>query len=111
MLPITQLYPNLDFANKQLTEVPDTKDFVDFQENAIPTMIHLVGRNFQDADRASSIGRPFGAWISGDLDLTQGRCKSVSASIEILLPMAAAVIGITAIGAVFRLTEVGSSWT
>lgn len=78
---------------------------------AIPTVIHLVGRHFQDADRASSIDRPFGAWISGDFDLTQGRRKSVSASIEILLPMAAAVIGITAIGVVFRLTEVASSWT
>jgi hypothetical protein len=49
-------------------------------------------------------------WISGDFDMRQGRRKSVSASIEFLLPMAAAVIGITAIGIVFRLTEAGSSW-
>jgi hypothetical protein len=77
---------------------------------AIPTVLHFVGRRFQAADRASSIGRPFRTWLAGDFDMRQGRRKSVSASIEILLPMAAAVIGITAIGIVFRLTEVGSSW-
>lgn len=77
---------------------------------AIPTVIHLVGRRYQAADRAGSTGRPFRTWISGYFDMRQGRRKSVSASIEILLPMAAAAIGITAIGVVFRLTEAGSSW-
>jgi hypothetical protein len=77
---------------------------------AIPTVLYFVGRRFQAADRASSIGRPFSAWIARDFDMRQGRRKSVSASMEILLPMAAAVIGITAIGIVFRLTEAGSSW-
>ena len=77
---------------------------------AIPTVIHFVGRRYQAEDPAGSISRPFGTWISGDFDMRQGRRKSVSASIEILLPMAAAVIGITAIGIVFRLTEAGSSW-
>jgi hypothetical protein len=76
---------------------------------AIPTVLHFVGRRFR-ADRARNIGRPFSTWIAGDFDMRQGRRKSVSASMEILLPMAAAVIGITAIGIVFRLTEVGSSW-
>lgn len=77
---------------------------------AIPTVLHFVGRTFRAADRASGIGRSFSAWIAGDFDMRQGRRTSVSASVEILLPMAAAVIGITAIGIVFRLTEVGSSW-
>lgn len=76
---------------------------------AIPTVLHFVGRMFQ-ADRASNIRRPFSTWIAGNFDMRQGRRKSVSASMEILLPMAAAVIGITAIGIVFRLTEAGSSW-
>ena len=40
--------------------------------------------------------------------MMQGRRKGLSASVEILLPMAAAVIGITAIGIVFRLTEIGN---
>jgi hypothetical protein len=77
---------------------------------AIPTVLHFVGRRSQAADRANSVGTPFRVWISGDFDMRQGRRKSVSASMEILLPMAAAVIGITAIGIVFGLTEVGSSW-
>jgi len=81
-----------------------------FMVIAIPTVMHFVGRRLQAADRASSVGSPFRAWISGDFDMSQGRRKSVSAAVEILLPMAAAVIGITAIGIVFRLTEVGSSW-
>ena len=41
--------------------------------------------------------------MSGYFDMRQGRRKSVSASIEILLPMAAAVIGI-----VLRLTKISS---
>ena len=77
---------------------------------AIPTLLHFVGQRFQSTDRKSGIGRPFGKWIAGGFDMRQGRRTSVSASMEILLPMAAAVIGITAIGIVFRLTEVGSSW-
>lgn len=74
---------------------------------AIPTMIHLVG---QTADRTSSVGRPFGAWLCGYFDISQGRRKSTSATVEILLPMAAAAVGITAIGIVFRITEAGSTW-
>jgi hypothetical protein len=68
---------------------------------AIPTAIHHTGR-LGGAGRIS----PFRAWISGDFDMRQGRRKSLSASIEILLPMTAAVIGITAIGIIFRLTEI-----
>ena len=73
---------------------------------AIPTTIHHAGRRFQAACRTSR----FGAWISGDFETRQGRRKSFDASVEILLPMMTAVIGITAIGIVFRLTEAGSSW-
>lgn len=75
---------------------------------AIPTVIHLVGRESQAVERTGTVGRTWRAWMSGDFDMRQGRRKSVSASIEILLPMAAAAIGITAIGIVFRLTEISS---
>lgn len=76
---------------------------------AIPTLLYFVGRRSRSANRTEGIG-PFSRWIAGDFTTRQGRLKSVSASLEILLPMTAAVIGITAIGVVFRLTEVGSSW-
>lgn len=77
---------------------------------AIPTVIHFVERRYRAEDRAGNTSGPFGTWISGDFDMRQGRRKSVSASIEILLPLAAAVIGMTAIGIVFRMAEAGSSW-
>jgi cytosine/uracil/thiamine/allantoin permease len=77
---------------------------------AIPTVLYFVQRRFHAPDQASSIGHPFRAWMSGDFDMRQGRRKNASAFVEILLPMAAAVIGITAIGIIFRLTEVGGSW-
>ncbi len=73
---------------------------------AIPIAIHHAGGRVLTADRAGPLRR----WISGYFDTIQGRRTSVSASVEILLPMAAAAIGITAIGIVFRLTEAGSSW-
>ena len=76
---------------------------------AIPTAIYFVGRNSHAVEQ-SSVGRTWHAWMSGDFDMREGRRKSIDASIEILLPMTAAVIGITAIGIVFRLTEIGSSW-
>ena len=69
---------------------------------AIPTAIHHAG---QLGDHVI----PFRAWLSGEFDMRQGRRKSLSASIEILLPMTAAVIGITAIGIIFRLTEIYSA--
>jgi hypothetical protein len=74
---------------------------------AIPTVLYFVGRKLQAAGRTSNVGPSWRAWMSGDFDMRQGRRKSVSATIEILLPMTAAVIGITAIGIVFRLTEIG----
>jgi cytosine/uracil/thiamine/allantoin permease len=72
----------------------------------IPIAIHYAGQGFQPPDRT----RPFKAWISGYFDMRQGRRTSASAAVEILLPMAAAAVGITAIGIVFRITEAGGSW-
>ena len=75
-----------------------------FMVIAIPTVIHQAG-GLGDTNRVA----PFQAWLSGDFDMRQGRRKSLSASIEILLPLAAAVIGLTAIGIIFRLTEIYSA--
>lgn len=74
---------------------------------AIPSALLSIGRTFtSDPDRISS-GK-FRDWISGDFDMRQGRRTSMSAAIEILLPMMAAVLGITAIGIVFDLTAMGT---
>jgi hypothetical protein len=72
---------------------------------AIPTLIHFVGKHSQADELTGITGPRWRTWISGDFDIERGRRKSVAASVEILLPMAAAVIGITAIGIVFRVTE------
>ena len=79
-----------------------------FMITAIPTVLYLLG--CKPVDKAGSGGPSWRAWMSGDFDMRQGRRTAVSASVEILLPMTAAVIGIVAIGIVFRFTEVGSSW-
>ena len=76
---------------------------------AIPTAIHFAGGTSQTGERSNSPVRSFAAWISGEFKTAQGRRKATDASIEILLPMAAAVIGITAIGIVFRLAEIHGS--
>jgi hypothetical protein len=75
---------------------------------AIPSALLSIGRTFKpsDPDRISS-GK-FRDWISGDFDMRQGRRTSMSVAIEILLPMMAAVLGITAIGIVFDLTAMGT---
>jgi hypothetical protein len=47
----------------------------------------------------------FGEWIHGDLDAWTGRCRSWTAAIEILLPIAAVAFGMTAIGIVFLVAH------
>jgi hypothetical protein len=47
----------------------------------------------------------FGQWIHGDLDAGTGRCRSWTAAIEILLPIAAVAFGMTAIGIVFLVAH------
>ena len=79
-----------------------------FMITAIPTVLYLLGR--KPVYRAGSAARSWRAWIYGDFDTKQGRRTAFSASVEILLPMTAAVIGSIGIGIVFHLTEVGSSW-
>ena len=71
---------------------------------AIPTAIHHAGR-LGEADRVS----PSASWLRRFRHEARPAHVSSSASIEILLPMTAAVIGITAIGIIFRLTEIYSA--
>lgn len=54
---------------------------------------------------ASPLVEGFGEWIRGDLDAWTGRCRSWTAAIEILLPIAAVAFGMTAIGIVFLVAH------
>lgn len=77
---------------------------------AIPSALFLIKRASRSSDQARVGSSKFRDWMSSDFDIRQGRRKGMVASIEILLPMMAAVLGITAIGIVFDLTATGSHW-
>jgi len=47
--------------------------------------------------------RPFHDWASGQVDIWRGRLKGSTATVEILLPIAAVAFGMTAFAIVFRL--------
>jgi hypothetical protein len=51
--------------------------------------------------------RPLGAWLRGDVATHSGREKGLAAAAEILLPIAAVALGITALGIVFDLIRDG----
>jgi hypothetical protein len=77
---------------------------------AIPSALFMIRRAFGSSDPVHGGASRFRDWISSDFEVSQGRQKGIAASIEILLPMTAAVLGITAIGIVFDLTATGGYW-
>jgi hypothetical protein len=51
-------------------------------------------------------------WMSGEFKIGQGRRKALDAMIEILLPLAAAAIGMTALGLIFHFCATSAAqWT
>jgi hypothetical protein len=52
-------------------------------------------------------------WMSGEFKIEQGRRKASDAMIEILLPLAAAAVGMTALGLIFHFsaTSAAQPWT
>lgn len=77
---------------------------------AIPSALFLIRRVSGSSDPARGGSSKFRDWIFTGFDIRQGRRKGLVACIEILLPMMAAVLGITAIGIVFDLTATGGHW-
>jgi hypothetical protein len=71
---------------------------------AVPFVLWLVYRKY----RSGSDGSPsLREWAAGDFEIQQGRRKAVDAAIEILLPLAAAAVGMTAMGLVFHFSAAG----
>jgi hypothetical protein len=68
----------------------------------LPLILFRVGR----ARRAARGGDqpPLRDWVRWDYDTSTGRLAGSSAAAQILLPIAAAAIGMTAIGIVYRVT-------
>jgi len=56
----------------------------------------LVGRKYRDPDVGGKV--LLREWAAGDFDTAQGRRNAADAAIEILLPIAAAAFGMTAMG-------------
>jgi hypothetical protein len=68
----------------------------------IPFALWLTWRRQSpDADRTPR--ESFRDWISGEFETGQGRRKASDAMIEVLLPLAAGAVGMTALGVIFHV--------
>ena len=75
---------------------------------AIPFVLWRVWRANSDPD--SHGGRePFAAWAAGDFETWQDRVKGRNAAAEIILPIAAAAVGMTAFAIVFHYAAAHAS--
>jgi hypothetical protein len=70
-------------------------------------LLFLLSRVGRADDVRKSEDGPFRAWASGDFDIWQGRLTGMEAMGQILLPLAAAAVGMMAFGIVFHLVELG----
>jgi len=75
---------------------------------AIPsTLALMVHRQKNSHERKSSGEASFKEWMTGNFDTWQDRVKGHNAAVEVLLPMAAIAIGMTAFVIVLHFTAVG----
>jgi hypothetical protein len=63
----------------------------------------------KSSDERKASGEPsFREWMTGSFDTWQDRVKGHNAAVEVLLPMAAIAIGMTAFAIVLHFIEVGT---
>jgi hypothetical protein len=75
---------------------------------AIPSTLALMVHRQKNSDERKSSGEAsFKEWMAGNFDTWQDRVKGRNAAVEVLLPMAAIAIGMTAFAIVLHFTEVG----
>jgi hypothetical protein len=78
---------------------------------SLPLILSRVGRahNATDGDATKGDDKPvpFLDWARGDFDTWQGRLTGTQAAMQIVLPIAAAALGMTAIGIAFHVVEHG----
>jgi hypothetical protein len=76
---------------------------------AIPSTLALMVHRQKNSDERKSSGEAsFKEWMTGNFDTWQDRVKGHNAAVEVLLPMAAIAIGMTAFAIVLHFTEVGT---
>ena len=73
----------------------------------LPSILSWVGRANQSHDVEQTSDGSFQNWAAGDVDTATDRLKGSNAAIEILLPLAAAAFGMTAIGVVLHFAAHG----
>jgi hypothetical protein len=81
-----------------------------FMALAIPAALRrafVVARRAEPDDPAKEPSETFGAWLKGRFATWTDQEESSTASMEVLLPLAAVAFGITALGIVFQVTRVG----
>jgi hypothetical protein len=74
---------------------------------AIPSTLALMVHRQSNSDEKGSAKTSFREWMAGDFDTWQDRVRGRNAAVEVLLPMAAIAIGMTAFAIVLHFTEVG----
>jgi hypothetical protein len=76
---------------------------------AIPSTLALMVHRQKNSDERKSSGEAsFKEWMTGNFDTWQDRVKGRNAAVEVLLPMAAIAIGMTAFVIVLHFTLVGT---
>jgi hypothetical protein len=77
---------------------------------AIPATLALMAYRQRNSDERKSSGGDgsLREWMTGDFDTWQDRVKGRNAAVEVLLPMAAIAIGMTAFAIVLYFTKVGT---
>jgi hypothetical protein len=75
---------------------------------AIPSTLALMVHRQKNSDERKSSGEAsFKEWMTGNFDTWQDRVRGRNAAVEVLLPMAAIAIGMTAFAIVLHFTAVG----
>jgi hypothetical protein len=75
---------------------------------AIPVLLWLTWRRHRDYGAAESGSGSFRHWASSDLAVWQGRLVGSEAAVQVILPIAAVSIGLTAIGIVLVVVAHGA---
>jgi hypothetical protein len=71
---------------------------------AIPYLMSRIWRKSPEGNALRGHRTSFGDWASGEFETWQDRVGATNAAVEILLPVAAAAVGMTAFGIVLHFT-------
>lgn len=72
---------------------------------ALPWTLSLIWRKFQLPHEERPRPTSFHDWVDGDLSVWGARLRASDAAIDVLLPLGAVSLGLTAIGVVFLIVR------